>query len=120
MTMSLPILGWDIGGVNTKVARLEPSSDGPLLHSVCLPFELKKDPAGLPRTLTEAARLVGGDATDLHAVTMTAELSQAFRTKREGVGFVLDALQTAFPRGSFQVYTVDGHFVPPLEARARP
>jgi probable H4MPT-linked C1 transfer pathway protein len=120
MTMSLPILGWDIGGVNTKVARLEPANDGPLIHSVCLPFELKQDPAGLTRTLTEAARVVGGDATDLHAVTMTAELSQAFRTKREGVGFVLDALQTAFPQGSFQVYTVDGHFVPPHQARDRP
>ncbi|HEV8177842.1 MAG TPA: hydantoinase/oxoprolinase family protein, partial [Gemmatimonadales bacterium] len=57
---------------------------------------------------------------DLHAVTMTAELSQAFRTKREGVGFVLDALEAAFPQGKFQVYTVEGRFVNPSEARARP
>ena len=32
-----------------------------------------------------------------HAVTMTAELSQAFRTKRQGVAFVLGALARAFP-----------------------
>ena len=51
---------------------------------------------------------------------MTAELSQAFRTKREGVGFVLDALEAAFPAARLQVYTVDGRFVGPAEARARP
>ena len=120
MTMSPAVLGWDIGGVNTKVARLEPGTGSPAIRSACLPFELKHDPAGLTPTLTAAARAVGGAPTDLHAVTMTAELSQAFRTKREGVGFVLDALEAAFPRGRFQVYTVEGRFVSPLEARALP
>jgi (4-(4-[2-(gamma-L-glutamylamino)ethyl]phenoxymethyl)furan-2-yl)methanamine synthase len=120
MTMSPAVLGWDIGGVNTKVARLEPATDGPVIRSACLPFELKLDTAGLTPTLTEAARAVGAATGDLHAVTMTAELSQAFRTKREGVGFVLDALQAAFPRGRLQVYTVEGRFVGPLEARALP
>lgn len=115
--MSLAILGWDIGGVNTKVTRLEVASDGPVIRSICLPFELKRDPGALAPTLTEAARAVGGAPGDLHAVTMTAELSQAFRTKREGVGFVLDALEGAFPASSLQVYTVEGRFVPPREAR---
>jgi len=120
MTISPAVLGWDIGGVNTKVARLEAAPDGPVIRSVCLPFELKQDTAGLAPTLTEAARLVGATSTDLHAVTMTAELSQAFRTKREGVGFVLDALEAAFPRGRLQVYTVEERFVTPSEARALP
>jgi len=120
MIMSPAVLGWDIGGVNTKVARLEAATDGPVIRSACLPFELKHDTAGLTPTLTEAARAVGAATGDLHAVTMTAELSQAFRTKREGVGFVLDALQAAFPHDSLQVYTVEGRFVGPLEARALP
>jgi probable H4MPT-linked C1 transfer pathway protein len=120
MTMSPAILGWDIGGVNTKVARLEAGTDGPILRSTCLPFELEHDTAGLTPTLTEAARAVGGAPGDLHAVTMTAELSQAFRTKREGVGFVLDALEAAFPSGRLRVYTVEGRFVAPVEARAAP
>ena len=51
---------------------------------------------------------------------MTAELSQAFRTKREGVGFVLDALEAAFPDAEVSVYTVDGAFRSPAEARALP
>ena len=55
-----------------------------------------------------------------HAVTMTAELSQIFRTKREGVRFVLDAMESAFPSAAIHVYTVDGHFVAPPAARERP
>ena len=51
---------------------------------------------------------------------MTAELSQAFRTKREGVGAVLDAVARAFPSDPVHVYLVDGRFVGPAEARARP
>lgn len=118
--MSPAILGWDIGGVNTKVARLVAATEGPVIRSMCVPFELKHDTGRLTPTLAEAARAVGGAPGDLHAVTMTAELSQAFRTKREGVGCVLDALETAFPRSWLQVYTVEGQFVTPREARALP
>jgi probable H4MPT-linked C1 transfer pathway protein len=120
MTRPPAILGWDIGGVNTKVTRLEADTTAPVLRSVCLPFELKRDPAGLASILTRAANAVGATATDLHAVTMTAELSQAFRTKREGVGFVLDALEAAFPCGKLQIYTVEGRFLSSQEARALP
>jgi probable H4MPT-linked C1 transfer pathway protein len=50
---------------------------------------------------------------------MTAELSDAFRTKREGVGFVLDAV----PRvggGAVRVFTTRAGFVDVAAARARP
>lgn len=120
MTRPSGVLGWDIGGVNTKAARLESGPEGPAVRSTCLPYELKRDPQALGLTLTEAARKVGGAATDLHAVTMTAELSQAFRTKREGVGFVLDALHAAFPGNGLHVYSVNGRFVGPEEARKLP
>ncbi len=118
--MSPAILGWDIGGVNIKVTHLKAAPDGPVIRNVCLPFELKHDPDSLAPTLTEAARAVGGAPGDRHAVTMTAELSQAFRTKREGVGFVLDALEVAFPEARLHVYTVEGRFLAPLEARTLP
>jgi probable H4MPT-linked C1 transfer pathway protein len=51
---------------------------------------------------------------------MTAELSQAFRTKREGIAFVLDALESVFTPGRLHVYTVTGQFVTPQQARAQP
>ena len=114
------VLGWDIGGVNTKVARLHDGSDGPALRSTSLPFEVKRGAAGLGSILEQAARSVGGGPGDWHAVTMTAELSQAFRTKREGVGSVLDALESAFPDCVLHVYTVDGGFLTPAEARGSP
>lgn len=114
------ILGWDIGGVNTKAARLRPGAEGFVLRTVSLPYEVQREPGALVPMLLAAAREVGGEPSDIHAVTMTAELSQAFRTKREGVGFVLDALQAAFPDSAVYVYTVDGRFVEPPEARAWP
>ena len=114
------ILGWDIGGVNTKAARLRPGAEGFVLRTVSLPYEVQREPGALVPMLLAAARDVGGEPSDIHAVTMTAELSQAFRTKREGVGFVLDALQAAFPGSTVYVYTVDGRFVGPQEARERP
>jgi probable H4MPT-linked C1 transfer pathway protein len=70
--------------------------------------------------LLSAVRQLGGTPEDLHAITMTAELSQAFRSKREGVGFVLDALEASFPPGRLHVYTAAGKFVSPREARRQP
>jgi (4-(4-[2-(gamma-L-glutamylamino)ethyl]phenoxymethyl)furan-2-yl)methanamine synthase len=120
MTKTSPILGWDIGGANTKVARLRPGADGLVLQAVSLPYEVQREPGALAPMLLAAATQVDGEPGDVHGVTMTAELSQAFRTKREGVSFVLDALEAAFPGSARYVYTVDGQFVGPPEARARP
>jgi probable H4MPT-linked C1 transfer pathway protein len=50
---------------------------------------------------------------------MTAELSDVFRTKREGVHFVLDAVE-AVSRGPVRVFTTAGEFVDGAAARARP
>ena len=117
------VIGWDIGGVNTKVALV--SSDGRLLAVRGRPYEIQRDPAALVPLLRELSADVGADAaaqTDAvtHAVTMTAELSQMFRTKRDGVAFVLDAVNTAFPSSVVRVFAVDGRFLAPDEARRQP
>jgi probable H4MPT-linked C1 transfer pathway protein len=49
---------------------------------------------------------------------MTAELSDAFRTKREGVAFVLDAAEAAL--GAVRVLTTAGELASLAQARARP
>jgi probable H4MPT-linked C1 transfer pathway protein len=116
-----PVLGWDIGGVNTKVTRVDRRNGGPPeLRSVSAPFEIQRNPGALSATLRSLAQALGRCGGWHHAVTMTAELSQAFRTKREGVAFVLDAVAAAFPSDPVRVYTVDGRFVSPDEARVRP
>src|SRR3954451_10738947 len=120
MSSEPAILGWDIGGANLKVARLSSAIEALPPRSTCQPFEVQHEIESLPHTLRSLARALDAAATDLHAVTMTAELSQAFRTKREGVAYVLDALEAGFPSDSLHVYTVDGEFVSPQEARRRP
>ena len=113
------ILGWDIGGVNTKAVRLD--ADGTLTGR-SRPFELQRDPDALVRVLTGLAGELGVAADEAFtcAVTMTAELSQMFRAKRDGVAFVLDAVSTAFPAAEIRVFTTDGRFVPVQQARHEP
>jgi (4-(4-[2-(gamma-L-glutamylamino)ethyl]phenoxymethyl)furan-2-yl)methanamine synthase len=110
-------IGWDIGGVNTKVARIE---SGTVLHARSHPYEIQRDPLTLAPLLRSLANAIGAPADDHHAVTMTAELSQMFRTKREGVAFVLDAVRKAFPSASLHLFTVDGRFVSPADALSAP
>jgi probable H4MPT-linked C1 transfer pathway protein len=123
------VVGWDIGGVNTKVARLGlnhrhtvPSTPVAFTDLVTAihPFEIQREPAALSPLLTSLAHAVGARNADVHAVTMTAELSQMFQRKRNGVDFVLDAVARSFPRSEVTVYATDGTFLPPAAARAMP
>src|SRR5918995_6746620 len=116
--MTPTILGWDIGGVNTKAARLSADSGAVACQTICLPYELQREPAALTSVLKSAVQQLG--SADRHAITMTAELSQAFRTKREGIAFVLDALESVFTPDRLHVYTVTGQFVTPQQARTQP
>jgi probable H4MPT-linked C1 transfer pathway protein len=111
------ILGWDVGGVNTKVARV---IQGAVAAARARPYEIQREPAALPSLLARLAADLDPAGLAAHAVTMTAELSQLFRTKREGVGFVLGAVTTAFPEAPVRVYAVDGRFLSVAEARAEP
>ena len=91
------MIGWDVGGVNTKVACV---AGGRVLAVRGRPYELQHAPDALVPLLRELAAEVHADPdAAAHAVTMTAELSQLFRTKTDGVAFVLDAITTAFPDG---------------------
>jgi probable H4MPT-linked C1 transfer pathway protein len=114
------VIGWDVGGVNTKVAHVDA---GRIVSVRGRPFELQRAPDTLVSLLRDLASETGCPADSsavAHAVTMTAELSQMFRTKRDGVAFVLDAFQSAFPSSEIRVFTVEGRFLTPAEARAEP
>jgi len=108
-------LAVDIGGANTKAAWLE----GEALRTVSRPFEVWRDREALCAVLREVAAEVGGGEADAVAITMTAELSDAFRTKREGVTFVLDAAQDALGDRPLSVLTTAGELVSVAAARAR-
>jgi (4-(4-[2-(gamma-L-glutamylamino)ethyl]phenoxymethyl)furan-2-yl)methanamine synthase len=107
-------LAVDIGGANTKAAWL----DGDSLRTVSRPFEVWRDREALSAVLREVAAEVAGGEVHAVAITMTAELADAFRTKREGVAFVLDAAQDAL--GEVSVLTTAGELVSVEAARTRP
>src|SRR5215207_3928989 len=109
-------LAVDIGGANTKAAWL----DGTSLRTVSRPFEVWRERPALSELLREVAAEVAAGSADAVAITMTAELSDAFRTKREGVAFVLEAAEDALADRPLSVLTTAGELVSMEAARARP
>jgi hypothetical protein len=104
-------LAMDIGGANLKVA------DG-LGYAESFGFALWREPSHLAyelRTLMARA-----PSCDHLAVTMTGELADCFETKREGVNFILQAIQEAADGRHTRVYTTEGTFVTPQVALQRP
>jgi len=81
-------------------------------------FALWREFDRLPSALVELADRVG--RAPVMAVTMTAELADCFATKRDGVGFVVGAFQTAFPGSTICIYGVDGRFRSEDEALDQP
>lgn len=117
--MSMPgvergTVGWDVGGVHTKAARAVGER---LLRRAVRPYELQRAPDRLPALLRELAEEVGAGPEDRHAVTMTAELSQYFRTKADGVAWVLDGFGEAFGEARVFVAATDGVWRAPARAR---
>ena len=117
MTRAHRALGWDIGGAYVKAAVVEAADGERSVRTASRPFEIWRDKHALPDVLRALAAEL--PPPDLVAVTMTAELSDVFRTKREGVSFVLDAV-LAVTRAPVRVFTTRGELVAPDVARAAP
>jgi (4-(4-[2-(gamma-L-glutamylamino)ethyl]phenoxymethyl)furan-2-yl)methanamine synthase len=109
------VIGLDVGGANTKAVW----RDGDSLRTLSHPFEVWRDRDALVAVLRGVVSELTAEPVELVALTTTAELSDAFRTKREGVGFVLDAAAAALG-GRLLVLTTAGELVSLSEARARP
>ena len=82
----MKIAGFDIGGANTDVAVVDFDESGNIIQIetdyIYLPMWSKKD------QLKEALRdLLGSNVTEVEAIgiSMTAELVDAYKTKKEGV-----------------------------------
>ncbi len=79
------IIGWDIGGAHLKAARLEA---GHIVNVVQIASPLWLGLAELDRAFTEAKVALG--PADLHAATMTAELSDTFADRQIGVAAIAE------------------------------
>jgi probable H4MPT-linked C1 transfer pathway protein len=119
--MTQGVIAWDVGGANTKAAWLPlvpgEGAGGPqgagaslagLVTARCS-LEVWREPEALPARLRELAACLPPAAA--MALTMTAELSDVFRTKVEGVGQVIAAVRAAFPDTPLSVLDVEGQLV---------
>ena len=109
-------LALDVGGANIKVSVFK--VDGAFtLRSAKLHYPLwVRGIDGLPKAIEQAVALLDCDFEDVNgiALTMTAELSDVFRDKREGVSKVLCKAREVLK--DFKVVTSDGSLLGPREA----
>ena len=114
------ILGFDIGGANTKAVMLSINQDQaqPVFKSQYYPF-WKDNPERLANMLKKL-----GNPTDQTiqaiAVTITAELSDIFETKADGVTHIIKALEEAFPRTPLTLLNSQGSLVSSETAQQNP
>jgi probable H4MPT-linked C1 transfer pathway protein len=113
----------DIGGANTKAAFIR-THDGQVaeFRAVLKYFPFwKRDSQQFLTLLSTLKRAAAGSAAlDLIAVTLTAELCDAYRTKREGVSHVLNCVCRAFKETQVLVLNVNSALVSTKTAEAEP
>lgn len=112
-------LGWDIGGVHTKAACFDDQAPQ-AVRTAREPLEIWRQPEELVGLLRRIWAGLGRPSPAAMAVTMTAELSDLFATKAEGVLAVLDAVEAAFPGQAIYALDLSGRMRPLAEARRRP
>jgi probable H4MPT-linked C1 transfer pathway protein len=101
------VLGLDIGGANTKATFMK-TQDATMqeLRTLLEYFPIwKKGKEQLPRVLEKLKRGLIDSALDGVGVTITAELSDAYWTKKEGIRHVLDCVTEVF--GDVPTFVLD-------------
>jgi probable H4MPT-linked C1 transfer pathway protein len=115
------VLGYDIGGANTKVALV--STQNGKLHDVQVSveyFPVWREPEKLAQVLLTLKERLGASTVDGLGVTMTAELSDAYQTKREGIHHILECVEKAFPDLPIYVLSTEAKLMPLDDARREP
>jgi probable H4MPT-linked C1 transfer pathway protein len=84
------VIGWDLGGANLKLARVE---EGRVAQAAQVPCPMRQDVSKFDAALEEALRFCPPGA--VHAVTMTGELSDVFADRAEGVAYLVDMMRDA-------------------------
>ena len=110
----MQIIGWDIGGANIKATLMEiREKKAYVLKTIRHYFPLWiKGKEKLPFTLKMLkTKLVRDSHVDFIGVTMTAELSDVYRTKKDGVRHILDCIEEVFPEELVFVLDVNAHLI---------
>lgn len=109
--MSTIAIGLDIGGANLKLA----DSNG---IAKSQRFALWKEPQKLASILAEFVGSISKNTPI--GVTMTGELCDCFRTKREGVHHIVAAAAKGMPNHELLFWSVCGKFMDATEAMMHP
>ncbi len=116
MNRSMRVCGFDIGGANVKAVRLDRlAGEADTWRAASLPLAVWREPDRLEAVLAAVGQRLHLDAADALALTMTAELADTFRTKREGVNCVCRAVARVFPELSVRALSLSGRDWLPLE-----
>jgi len=115
------VLGYDIGGANTKAAFVSVRKGELYKFEVAVEyFPIWKQPERLASVLLGLKERLGACRLDGIGVTMTAELSDAYQTKREGVSHILGAVSESFPREPVYVLNTDAKLETVEDAKQEP
>lgn len=112
------VLGYDIGGANTKAALLCTEGGKASVRVASMYFPIWKTPERLTEVLLSLKARLGTEGSDAVGVTMTAELSDAYQTKREGVNYILGCVQKAYPDVATYVLNTDAQLISIEEAKS--
>ncbi len=116
------VIGFDIGGANTKAAFINIEKG----HLIDLKISSRYFPVWKERERLGAmllqleSELSGSSKVDCVGVTMTAELADLYRTKREGVEDILAVVEKAFPAMRVLILNTKGQLVTLGQARQEP
>ena len=109
------VTGWDLGGANIKAASAEAGRIGQVVQ---IPCPILASPTKFDTAVAEAPRLLA--SPDLHAVTMTGELSDVFDNRAQGVAYLIELMQEVAGGVSLRIYAGAAGFLPPEVAKRRP
>ena len=115
------VIGYDVGGANTKAAYLR-VRDGKCINArVAVEyFPVWKNPKKLADVLLKLKHQLCECRLDGVGVTMTAELSDAYQTKREGVNHILDCFMKSFADVPIYVLNIEAELEPTDVALSQP
>jgi probable H4MPT-linked C1 transfer pathway protein len=99
------VFGWDLGGANLKLARVE---SGRVTAVSQIPCPILADRSKFDRALEEALALCGPGGR--HAVTMTGELADVFASRAEGVAHLVALMRKAAGEQTL-FYSLEGGLV---------
>lgn len=120
MSCLVNVLGLDIGGANTKAAYVQ-AQEGVIgdVRVLVEYFPVWKNPQNLVHVLQKIRKRADA-RLDVVGVTITAELADVYKTKREGVLHVLGCVREVFSDLPIYVLSTDVKVLPLREALLEP